>query len=497
VQSNNKKSAERVERNHLLTDLGNLVTMGAFSNGVTPEYMVRLVLEVREVDADRTTSPRPTHHQTLSVLHQRNRSFSGRRPALMITIATHRWSRALFFCVLSFFTCSSGRSDVVVDWNNRAAQVVANSALTPPRANCVMALVQTSVYEAVNAITGRFPGTEIAPAHGASIDAAVAAANHIVLSTLIPSKRRIVDSLYESAMRSVKDGNEKSAGRAAGEAAAKAVLALRAGDVSQAGESYRPFTAAGEYVPTVIPIATENPTRKPWFMENAAQFRPGPPPSLTSALWARDFNEIKSVGAKNSTARTAAQTEIARFWEETMPPIYCGIVCSVALLPDREVTRNARLYAIVAQATDDALIAIMDAKYFYHFWRPITAIRNGDLDSNSVTERDPSWTPFVPTPMHPEYPCAHCIVSGVVGTILKAELGNTPCPTLRSVSAAAGGVERTWTNLDDFMTEVGNARIYDGVHYRTSTEVGTAMGKKIGELAISTFGISSGKGSDR
>jgi len=139
----------------------------------------------------------------------------------------------------------------------------------------------------------------------------------------------------------------------------------------------------------------------------------------------------------------------------------------------------------------------MDAKYHYHFWRPITAIRNGDLDSNSATERDPSWTPFINTPMHPEYPCAHCIVSGTVGTILKAELGDSPSPTLTSKSNAAGGMTRSWSSIDEFMTEVANARIYDGVHFRTSTEVGTAMGKSIGELAISRYGKPSAKGSDR
>jgi len=314
---------------------------------------------------------------------------------------------------------------------------------------------------------------------------------------LVPSRRRAIDSLYEHALRLVEDGPTKSGGIAVGEKAADAVLAARAEDVSPSGESYRPFTVPGEYVPTLIPVATQHPNRKPWLMTNPAQFRPGPPPRLTSEAWSRDYNEIKALGSRNSTLRTAAQTEIARFWEETMPPIYCGVVCSVALMPGREVVRNARLYAIVAQASDDALIAVMDAKYHYRFWRPITAIRNGDLDSNSATERDPSWTPFIATPMHPEYPCAHCIVSGVVGTILKAELGDGPCPTLTTRSAAAGGATRSWTSIDDFMTEVANARIYDGVHFRTSTQVGTTMGRQIGELAITTYGLPTSKGSDR
>ena len=177
-----------------------------------------------------------------------------------------------------------------------------------------------------------------------------------------------------------------------------------------AAETYRPHTTAGVYVPTVIPVVPQWPQRKPWVMTSAAQFRPGPPPTLTSEVWARDYNEIKALGGKNSTRRTAEQTEIARFWEATAPPIYHGVVRSVATVPGREVTQNARLFAAVTQATDDALIAVFDAKYHYNFWRPVTAIRNGDIDGNDATERDPSWTPFIDTPMHPEYPCAHCIL---------------------------------------------------------------------------------------
>jgi hypothetical protein len=201
-------------------------------------------------------------------------------------------------------------------------------------------------------------------------------------------------------------------------------------------------------------------------------------------VWARDYDEIKAIGGRNSARRTPEQTEVARFWEATMPPIYHGVVRSVATLPGREITQNARLFAAVTQATDDALIAVFDAKYHYNFWRPVTAIRNGDIDGNDATERDPSWTPFIDTPMHPEYPCAHCIVSGAVGTVLQAEVDGGPMPVLTTTSDTAKGAARSWTNFDDFMQEVAEARIYDGVHYRTSTEVGTAMGRRVGQLAV-------------
>jgi hypothetical protein len=133
------------------------------------------------------------------------------------------------------------------------------------------------------------------------------------------------------------------------------------------------------------------------------------------------------------------------------------------------------------------LIAVFDAKYHYNFWRPITAIRNGDIDGNDATDQDPGWTPFIDTPMHPEYPCAHCIVSGTVGTVLQAEIGTGPLPALTTTSYIVKDAARSWTTLDAFMQEVANARIYDGVHYRNSTEVGTAMGKQIGALAAAKY----------
>jgi hypothetical protein len=151
------------------------------------------------------------------------------------------------------------------------------------------------------------------------------------------------------------------------------------------------------------------------------------------------------------------------------------------------VTQNARLLAAVTQATDDAMIAVFDAKYQYGFWRPITAIRDGDLDGNAATERDPSWTPFIDTPMHPEYPCAHCIVSGAVGEVLRAEVGGGAMPTLTTTSPTAPGATRSWTKIEDFVAEVAAARIYDGVHYRNSTEVGAAMGRQIGGLAAARW----------
>jgi len=395
----------------------------------------------------------------------------------------------LLVVAVSLLTGPLALADVVTDWNITAGEIVTEARLGTPPANRVLAIVQTAVYEAVNAVTRRYPPerVQLDAAAGTSVDAAVAAANRATLSQLVPSQQAAIDSAYQAALSAMPAGEAKTAGLAVGEKAAAAILAWRADDGATTAETYRPHTTAGIYVPTVIPVAPQWPQRKPWLLTSPAQFRPGPPPALTSAVWARDYNEIKALGSKSSTQRTAEQTDIARFWEATLPPIYHGVVRSVATVPGREITQNARLFMAVTQATDDALIAVLDAKYHYNFWRPVTAIRNGDIDGNDATERDPAWTPFIDTPMHPEYPCAHCIVSATIGTVLQAEIGAGPGPTLTTTSVTAKGAARNWTKIDDFMQEVANARIYDGVHYRNSTEVGTAMGKQVGELAVAKY----------
>lgn len=386
-------------------------------------------------------------------------------------------------------TCHMAKADAVIDWNITASEIVVAGKPPPGASYRTMAIVQSAVYEAVNAITRRYPPDRLKldAAPGASVDAAVAAANRAALSKLVPSQQAVLASAFQAALSAIPDGPAKTEGIAVGERAATAMLSLCADDGADAPESYQPQTTAGVYVPTVVPVLSHWPHRRPWILTSADQFRPGPPPRLSSDVWTRDYNEIKALGGKNSTRRTAEQTDIARFWETTASTIYFPVVRSVANAPERESTQNARLLAVAAQAMDDALIAVFDAKYHYNFWRPITAIRNGDTYGNGETERDASWVPFIDTPMHPEYPCAHCITAATVGAILQAEIGMGPIPRLSTTSGTAPGVVRTWTQIDDFVQEVSNARIYDGVHYRNSTEVGNAMGKKIGELAAAKF----------
>jgi hypothetical protein len=379
-------------------------------------------------------------------------------------------------------------ADIVTDANAKAADVVSRLP-APPITVRMMAIVQVSVFEAVNAVTGRYPPqrAKLGPTPGASVEAAVAAATRTALSKLMPAQQAAIDADYQALLASVADGPAKAAGIALGEQAATAIVALCADDGMVAPDVYRPHAAAGVYVPTVGPAVPHWGKRRPWVMPRGDHFRPGPPPSLTSDTWVRDYNEIKAIGSKTSTQRTPEQTAIAKFWEATAPAVYWPVARSVAGMPGRDVTDNARLFALAAMAMDDGLIAVFDAKYTYNLWRPVTAIRNGDLDGNNATDRDPGWTPFIDTPMHPEYPCAHCIVSGALGAVLAAEIGSGPTPTLSSASSTAGGAVRTWTSVGDFTKEVAQARIYDGVHYRTSTDVGSAMGKKIGELAVKSL----------
>jgi hypothetical protein len=352
-----------------------------------------------------------------------------------------------------------------------------------------MAIVQVAVFEAVNSIEPHYAPymQKVGAPAGASIAAGVAAANRATLLELMPGEKAAIEAAYQSAMATISDDVAKADGVAVGEKAAAMILARAAKDGANAPETYQPYTTPGRYVPTTIPLFTQWAKRTPWILERPSQFRPGPPPGLESEAWERDFKEIKMLGGKNSTVRTAEQTDIARFWEETRPLVYHPVIRSVASTPGRTVAQNARLYAAASMAIDDALIAVFDAKYAYNFWRPITAIRNDHIAGKTNVTADLGWQPFINTPMHPEYPCAHCVSSGALGAVLAAELAGKPVPKLSSSSPTANGMVREWSSIPAFMEEVEMARVYDGVHYRNSTLVGNDLGMKVGALVMQKF----------
>jgi hypothetical protein len=369
------------------------------------------------------------------------------------------------------------RADVLTDWNIKSGEIITEAKIGTPPAIRIMAVVQTAAMHAVDE-------TARASSDAAIAQAAIAAAHRTVLLKMLPAQQAQIETAYSTALNQIADATAKNAGIAIGERCATNLIAHRLDDGATAPETYRPRTSAGAYVPTTATAAPQWAQRKPWLLSSPAQFRPAAPPALDSAAWAREYNEVKNLGARNSTHRSTEQTDIARFWEYSLPAIYFGVARSVALQPGRDVARNARLFAAIAQAMDDAMIAVWDAKYHYNFWRPVTAIRNGDIDGHDGTAREAGWLPLLDAPLHPEYPSGHSILAATVGTIIKADMASGPMTTVSTSSPTAKGVTRQWNSMEEFVQEVSNARIYAGIHFRAATEAGMAMGRQVGGLAV-------------
>jgi hypothetical protein len=396
-------------------------------------------------------------------------------------------TKCRYGAVVFFWVALGARANTLIaDWADQTTEIATDG----PNTIRAMALAQSAVYEAVNAITARYPRDRVAlgPAAGASIDAAIAAASRTVLLHEAPALKPQTDAAYEKSLHVIPDDDARSRGVNLGVRAAEDVLAKHTDDLGNP-EPYRPVTTPGVYVLTTFPLGVAVSQHKPWFLKSASQFRPGPPPALTSELWARDYNETKAFGAIKSAERTPEQTDIARFWATALPDVHMGVVSSLARSPGREVTRNARLYAAVTAALNDTEIAVFEAKYHFNFWRPITAIRNGDRDDNAATERDAGWLPLIVTPIQPEYPCAHCMIASTIATIIRLDVGTEPLPDLSSISNTLPGVTRHWKRTEDVVQEVENARIWDGVHYRNSGEVGIRMGEQVGRLVGAAYGL--------
>jgi hypothetical protein len=385
-------------------------------------------------------------------------------------------------------TAFDARADVVTDWNAKAEAIhIAQQRLSPAAAAREMAILHVSMFEAVNAIERRYVSykLDLTADKNVSKEAAAAAAAHAVLIALHPDQQAKLDADLTASLAAVAEGEPKAKGIDLGKKAAASIIALRAKDGSDAPESYRPHTSAGVYVPTTVPASLTIGAVTPWVMKTGEQFRPAPPPALNSPTWTKDVNEIREIGGRTSARRTAEQTDIGRFWFTNGPQTWNPILRQVAVSKDMNLVDCARLFALAAIASNDAFIAVFDAKYAFNLWRPITAIRNADLSENKATPREASWLPLGDTPMHPEYPCAHCISSSAVSTVIQKVVGNDVAE-ITMTSPSAPGVTRKWTHIQDYSDEVSNARIYSGFHYRFSTEVANDMGKKIAELTLAT-----------
>jgi PAP2 superfamily len=377
-------------------------------------------------------------------------------------------------------------ADVITDWNEKAVAFVTARGMLPPPAERTVAAMQVAMFDAVNSIERRYRpyAVQLAGAKDASPEAAAATAAARVLAALHPNAADEFNAMLTAYLAALPAGAAKDNGVKLGEAVAGEIAQRRAHDGADAPDAYRPNAKPGLYVPTPITASSMWPHVTPFAMKSPTQFRPEPPIPLTGAQWATEYNEIKALGGKSSTARSARQTEDARFWLITGPQSYYPIARQLVDANKMTLIESARFLALTAVATADAYIAVFDAKYHHQFWRPVTAIRNGDTDDNATTEREAAWQPIDNTPMHPEYPCAHCITSAAVAAVAETVLGSADVPEVTMTSSSAPGVTHRWTNLRAYTDEVSLARIYAGFHYRFSTKVGQDMGRKIAGYVV-------------
>ena len=393
----------------------------------------------------------------------------------------------LLVCCAMGLGSGASRADYVTDWSRLTLSAIDASEVPPEEAYRINAIAQTAMFESMNAADPHFI-TDLKPADSSrtgALDPKIAAAAGLVavIKSLLPEQEPALRAQIES--QTALPWPAESV--ALGERVASDVLSLPPAAAIPGAETYRPFTQAGQYVPTVLPEYLTLPRRQPWTLASSDALRPPPPPPLDSTAWAEAYQEVKAWGAKQNSRRTAEDSDVAVFWSARVPGKYFGVLYSVADQRARTPLENARLLAIASQAMDDSLMAVAEAKYHYNFWRPLTAIRNGDMDGNDRTERDAGWLPFVKTPLHPEYPCSHCSHAGIVAQLIDMEMAGKTLPMLRTTSPALPGVERSWKTTRSFCDEVNRARILGGVHYRFSTVAGEELGRSIAQRAWSKY----------
>ena len=374
------------------------------------------------------------------------------------------------------------RADVVTDWNKTAIDVLRAARIGGNPWSRGLAMVHVAMSDAVNTVQGRYTRyVATMPAEPkASAEAAAASAARSVLLRLAPAQKAMIDEAFAASLEAIPDGAAKSDGIALGEKVAAAVEADRAQDGANVPDTYRPITTPGVWIPTTPPLFAQYARAKPWVLKSAEQFRPGPPPALTSAVYARDYNETKTLGGSKSAARTPEQTQAVKFWtQDNLGPAWQAAARQLAETKKLGLADSARLFALLNMAIANTYIADWDAKFTHNFWRPVTAIRNGDRDGNDGTERDPGWTPLNATPMHPEYPSQASIISGVAVTILESVFGRNQDVVLVATDVSDAKLQRTFKSVAELGEEHINVRIWGGIHFRNSLEVGNDMGKKI------------------
>ena len=371
---------------------------------------------------------------------------------------------------------------VVTEWNQHAVNLtlLPASNLAPVQQTRVMAIVQVAVHDAVNGITGKYatylPAAP-APANASAEAAAIAAAHHTLRNLFGPGN---LDTLYLASL-AAHGLSASDPGIEYGRSAAAAILALRANDNS--AQAQYNYTAPGAGNPGVWVPLTSLPALlpgwgqvTPFVLHNVSQFSIPPPPALESGRYAEDYNEIKEIGAINSTTRTAEQTQIATFWLASPVAIWNQPLTQLVATSNFDLSTTARTFALVYLAAVDSSITCWAAKYEYNFWRPQPAIRRGDEDGNALTVPDPNWTPLFATPRHPEYASGHSTVSSGIATILQLVFGDDPgSPIISTIT----GITRQWDTFSEGIDEVIDARVYSGIHFRTADEFGSRQGGQV------------------
>jgi PAP2 superfamily len=390
------------------------------------------------------------------------------------------------------FESAAARADVVLDWNKIAVDTAAADHQNPFAQARYAAIVQLAVFEAVNAITGEYQpylGTITAPS-GASAEAAAIEAAYQVLSTYFSASQTTLDADRTNSLASIPDGQAKIDGIATGDAAAAALVALRANDGSSPPQFKVPGPAVpGEWQATpscpivngvAVGTAFQWQNVTPFGIPNAGDFLLGPPPALTSNKYAKAYNEVMTVGSVNSTERPQDRANVALFYAASSPTqVFNQAAEQVAQEKGSSLSENARALALINMAMNDSLVASFLNKYHYNFWRPETAIHAGATDGNPKTTDDSSWVPFILTPCFPGYPSNHGSASNGAAKVLRRLYGEAG-HSMTLTNPAVPTITLQYTSFKQITDDISDARVYGGIHFRTDQEAGADLGRAIG-----------------
>jgi len=401
--------------------------------------------------------------------------------------------RTLLPLVLIAAVCSidlHAQANRIIEWNTVGSLAAANAG-RGPASFIDLTYMHIATYDAVSAIDGRYQafGSRPAVTEEASPEAAAIAAAHSVLRTLYPTQQAFLDQRYAESMATIPDSPVKEAGIQVGTAAAVQFMAMRLGDGRNATGVFVPGSGPGQWIPTPpanLPGALPWMARmRPFAIESPTQFRAEGPPSLDSAQWAEEFNEVKRLGSIDSPARTPEQTEAALFYVEGAAGQTARMIRRLTVAHNLDTMDSARFFALIYVSISDSLITTWDSKYHYAFWRPVTAIRAGETDGNPATDPDPTWTPLAATPNFPEYVSAHSSVAAGFAEAISNFFGTKKVEV--SLDSTVTGTTRTFKNTDDVIKDVAEARIYAGFHFRSACVHGGVIGKKVGRYVATRY----------